>query len=249
MRAAAVVAALLLLSGCTGKAPAEADATPSTAPFAPLDQYSYRGAACVELSLDVPVDAAKVRPLVPARYRVTEVQGRALVAIAFARCDRMVPEGAAQARQVVQADIAVQIEGGFYELFYATSDRTIAESADRAAFPAIHAPTSTLLGYPLQSTDTVQAHIEGEGFQVDAQATAARAPAAGPAGGTYFQSGPNGTSRLVYDVQTATVGPAKGTLTVPTGSTLAAVFGSTRAEGAGSYGSFSLGANLTRLPG
>jgi hypothetical protein len=249
MRVLAVALVFMLLAACMGKPDAgPAPTSPAIADLSPLDKYSYRGTQCVELGLDVPVDAAKLQPYVPSKYKVREVQGKAVMAFAFARCDQMVGLGSSNPHQVIQVDVAVTLENGAYELALTTNDAAIAQNASRTAFPAIHAPTSTLLGYPLQGSDLISAHVKGGNFTIDVEATAARGPATGPAGGTYYHTGPNGTSRMVYDVALGTVGPATGKITVPTGSMLALIFGATRVDGAGFYASFSLGANITRLP-
>src|SRR5688500_15448521 len=113
LRNALIALITLCVAGCLESTPTPgASPSPSLSnPLEPLDAFTYTGSGCEELGLTAVIAADDVRPFVPPEYTlIGEDEGRAVLSIAFAECDRMLEHEGATPTLVSQTDISVYVE-------------------------------------------------------------------------------------------------------------------------------------------
>lgn len=249
MRTAVLVVAIVAIAGCTGKDGQEPNPTTSPAwpVLEPLDTLSWSGTECAELGLFVEVPASNVRPFVPRQFTITEAQGRATVAVGFARCTSATVLDN-KTNNLVMSDVAVYIDdpdGGpapaFYQFWHASNRAATFENMSRVGLRTQQGPNSNFLTFGLVQATLVESRIASTEGEYHGQGTSVPGSAAIPARAfRWWHSSENGTMYTDFTLAFKSAGPARGNVTADAGSDLAKIFGGTNAEGTGVYWTFDL---------
>ncbi|HEX9815680.1 MAG TPA: hypothetical protein VGB18_01755, partial [Candidatus Thermoplasmatota archaeon] len=217
MRAAVLLVGAILFTGCAGPR-SDPEASPTGLPdvkMMPLDRLDWSGKGCGEYALFVPTSEANVRPYVDSRFTIVAPQGRATMALAFARCTEA-QIGNDPTNNLIFSDIGVSIEdpdGGpapvNYHLWQATNRQGHHDNMTRVGLRTEFAPASNYLTFSLTQATLVESRIAWSESPYYAAGTGGpqSIPTSPEPALIWWHGSENGTMRTDYDATFQSIGP------------------------------------------